>query len=68
LTLEEALRTGAIVRGMDVSEEDVKEGEAIAGALRSRVLAKGDEKLIKFIQQLPEESWGKLKQILKDVE
>jgi hypothetical protein len=68
LTLEEALRTGAIVRGMDVTEEDVKEGEAIAGNLRKLVLESGDEKLVKLIQQLPEEAWGRLKQMMNDRE
>lgn len=68
LTLEEALRTGAIVRGMDVSEEDVKEGEAIAGNLRKLILASGEERLVKVIQQLPEEVWGKLKRMMSDQE
>jgi superfamily II DNA or RNA helicase len=66
LTLEEALRTGAIVRGMDVSEEDVQEGEAIAGKVREMVFASGDAKLVKLVQQLPEEVWGKLKKIMKE--
>jgi hypothetical protein len=68
LTLEEALRTGAIVRGMDVSEADVEEGEAIAGSLRKLVMASGDEKLVKVIQQLPEEVWGRLKRMMNDQE
>lgn len=66
LTLEEALRTGAIVRGMDVDEEDVKEGEAIANNLRKLVMASGDEKLVKLVQQFPEEVWGKLKRMMND--
>lgn len=66
VTLDEALRTGAIVRGMDIDEIDVQEGERIKDQVRKRVLASGDEKLISLIRQLPEESWGKLKNILDD--
>lgn len=66
LTLDEALRAGAIVRGMDVQEEEVKEGEAIAGSLRKLVLASGDEKLLKVIRQLPEESWARLKRMMSE--
>jgi superfamily II DNA or RNA helicase len=66
LTLEEALRTGAIVRGIDVDEEDVIEGEEIAEKLRKVVLSSGDAKLVKFIQLLPEESWGRLKRMMNE--
>ena len=66
ITLKEALREGAIVRGMDIEESDVREGERIAKDVRKHVYASGDAKLIKMIQQLPEESWGKLKNILDD--
>ena len=41
LTLEEALRTGAIVRGMDIDEEDVVEGEKMAGQVRRAALGSG---------------------------
>ena len=66
LTLDEALRTGAIVRGMDVDEEDVQEGEEMATAVRKMVVASGDAKLVKIIKQLPEESWAKLKRLMND--
>ena len=66
VTLDEALRTGAIVRGMDIDEIDVQEGERIKEQVKQRVLASGDAKLISLIRQLPEESWGKLKTILDD--
>jgi superfamily II DNA or RNA helicase len=68
LTLDEALRAGAIVRGMDVDEDDVREGENISGDVRRVVLESGDEKLVKLLRQLPEESWGKLKKIFTDEE
>jgi superfamily II DNA or RNA helicase len=64
LTLDEALRTGAIVRGMDIDEADVQEGEAMAESVRKLVMASGDEKLVRVIKQLPEESWARLKKLM----
>jgi hypothetical protein len=46
LTLDEALRTGAIVRGMDLTEEEVRVAEEMAGQVRERILASGDEHLV----------------------
>jgi superfamily II DNA or RNA helicase len=64
ITLNEALRLGAIVRGMDIDEEEVRDGEANKAEILSGVLASGDDALIKVIKQLPEESWGRLRKIL----
>ncbi len=64
LTLDEALRTGAIVRGMDLEESEVQEGERIAEVVRGRVLRSGDQRLVKIIQTLPDESWARLRTIL----
>lgn len=64
LTLDEALRTGAIVRGMDIDEVDVKEGEAMADAVRTVVLQSGDARLVRVLSALPEESWARLRDIL----
>jgi superfamily II DNA or RNA helicase len=64
LTLEEALRAGAIVRGMDIDEHEVQDAEKIASVVRSRILASGDHRLIDIIQRLPEESYGRLQAIL----
>ena len=64
LTLDEALRTGAIVRGMDIDEEEVREGEKIAEVVRGRILRSGDQRLVKIIQTLPDESWARLRTIL----
>lgn len=66
LTLDEALRTGAIVRGMDVDEDEVQEGEQMASTMRKVIIASGDEKLVKVIRQLPEESWARLKRMMTD--
>ncbi|WP_141400402.1 DEAD/DEAH box helicase family protein [Magnetospirillum sp. 15-1] len=68
LSLDEALRTGAIVRGMDIEEEDVQAGEAMAESVRKVVMASGDQKLINVISQLPEESWARLRKYLSESE
>ncbi|HZG45488.1 MAG TPA: DEAD/DEAH box helicase family protein [Allosphingosinicella sp.] len=64
LTLDEALRAGAIVRGMDIEEEDVREGEAMAEDFRRDAISSGDAKLVDMIRKLPEETWGRLKKIM----
>jgi len=66
LTLDEALRTGAIVRGMDLDETQVAEGERIAPAVRHKLLSSGDETLIRIVKVLPEESWARLQAILAE--
>ena len=65
LTLDEALRTGAIVRGMDLTEEEVRLGENMAGPFREKILASGDEQLVRILRVLPEESFARLKGILE---
>ena len=64
LTLEDALRTGVIVRGMDLDEEEAREGEAMADDVREKILQSGDEKLLRILRVLPEESWARLRNIL----
>jgi superfamily II DNA or RNA helicase len=64
LTLDEALRTGAIVRGMDIDEDEVREAEEMAPEVRDRVLRSGDDKLVKILRVLPDESWVRLREIL----
>jgi len=66
LTLDEALRTGAIVRGMEIDEEEVQAGEQIAPKVRDMVLKSGDTALLRVTQLLPEESWHRLRTILED--
>ncbi len=64
LTLDEALRAGAIVRGMDIDEQDVQVAEEMASNVRALILKSGDERLVKILRTLPDESWGRLKNIL----
>jgi len=64
LTLDQALRAGAIVRGMDIEETEVQEAEAMAVQVRGMVLRSGDARLVKVLSTLPEESWARLRNIL----
>ena len=68
LSLDEALRTGAIVRGMDIEEPDVKEGERIAQPVREKILRSGDNTLVRIIRTIPEESFAHLKDILSSTD
>lgn len=56
LSLDEALRTGAIARGMELDEAEVVAGEAMAGPMRDRILKSGDTTLIRVYRMLPDES------------
>jgi superfamily II DNA or RNA helicase len=66
LSLDEALRTGAIVRGMEIEEDAVQASERIAPRVREMVLNSGDAALVRVTQLLPEESWFRLRTILED--
>lgn len=66
LTLEEALRTGVIARGMDIGEDEVREGELLAADVRAKILRSGDENLLRLLKTFPEETFGRLKAILKE--
>jgi hypothetical protein len=66
VTLDEALRAGAIVRGADLDENEVADAELMAELVRGRILRSGDAKLVGLIQSLPEESWSRLKGILNE--
>jgi superfamily II DNA or RNA helicase len=65
LTLDEALRAGAIVRGMDIQEDEVQRGEEMASPVREQILRSGDEQLLRILRILPEESFARLKGILE---
>jgi superfamily II DNA or RNA helicase len=66
LTLEEALRTGVITRGMDIGETETREGEVLAADVRAKILKSGDENLLRLLKTFPEETFGRLKAILKE--
>jgi hypothetical protein len=68
LTLDDALRQGAIVRGIELDEAEVLAGETIAPRVRQRMLSSGDETLVKIVRSLPEESWARLREIFSEAE
>ena len=49
---------------MDINETDVKEGERIATTVREKIIQSGDQVLIQFIKKFPDESYGRLLEIL----
>jgi hypothetical protein len=49
---------------MDIEESEVQEAEAMASEVRQKILRSGDEKLLRILRVLPEESWARLKNIL----
>lgn len=65
LTLEDALRDGAIIRGMDFDEEEVQLSEKMMPSVRREILKSGDENLIRVLKVLPEESISRLHLFLK---
>lgn len=60
IALKDALRVGAIIRGMDLEEEDVVESEEMAEDFREFVLASGDDFLIKIMRDVPIEAISKI--------
>ena len=62
VSLRDALRIGAIVRGMDIDEADVQESEEMAGDFREFVLKSGDENLLRLMRDLPPEALTKITQ------
>lgn len=68
VTLNEALRMGAIIRGMDLDEDEVRDGEENKEEILRAVLKSGDDAIIRVVKQLPEESWGRLRRILNTKE
>ncbi len=67
LTLEEALRVGAIVRGMELDEGEVQGSEEMAPELQRLILKSGDQHLIRFLKTVPEESYSRLGRMLDEV-
>ena len=63
ISLKDALRVGAIVRGMDLDEHEVKHSENISSSLRADILSSGDAVLISILSKLPEEATSRLVKI-----
>ena len=60
LSLDEALREGVIVRGIDVNEKEVQESEALEKAIHEEVLREGDGTLIEILRVIPPESLSRI--------
>ena len=60
IALRDALRVGAIIRGMDLEEDDVADSEEMAEEFREFVLASGDDFLIKIMKDVPLEAISKI--------
>ena len=67
ISLDNALRHGVIVRGMDIDEKEVAISEDNAEDFRDAILMSGDEVLIKMLRLLPEESHSRLSKITDQV-
>ena len=63
ISLKEALRVGAIIRGMDLSEDEVRRGELIGPDVKRELLNSGEDILIEFARTMPEEIFGKIEEI-----
>ena len=66
IKLEDALRMGAIVRGMELSEDEVRESEQIAEQVRADIFSTGDEVLIRMTRKVPDECLARFRKILNN--
>ena len=67
LTLKEAMRSGAIVRGLDLDEETVREGEELAPEIKNLILNSGDAKVIEMLGKIPEEMMPRVAAVLAPI-
>lgn len=65
VTLNDARRSGAIIRGVVHDEEDVRIGEQRGPQIQSDILASRHPELIKMAKGMPAEAWGLLLKILE---
>lgn len=66
LTLDEALRTGVFARGIELTEDEVRDAEDIASEARELILRSGEEKLVRLTRQIPDELWGRMAEIIAE--
>lgn len=66
ITLRDALRDGAIIRGMYVTEDSVKLGEDMADELRRRIKGSGYEALMQVLYKLPPEAFNELAMLINE--
>jgi hypothetical protein len=51
---------------MDIDETEASEGKDLAADVRAKILKSGDENLLRLLKTFPPETFGRLKQILKE--
>jgi len=66
ISLESALRVGGISRGMDFTEEELRESEKIYDDVRTKMLQSGDEILIKAVKDWPPATISRIKKIINN--
>ena len=64
--LDEALRLGAIIRGEDIDESDVREAEKIYPEIRKNALEANSAAFLKILQQVPEEMMTRFIKIVEE--
>ncbi len=64
ITLKDALRDGAIIRGMYVDEDTVQLGEEMQEEFREVIKSSGNKSLLDLISRLPPEAYGQLVEII----
>jgi len=67
MSLTEALRDGAIVRGMQLTEDEVRLGEDNYETIQEEGFKSGDALLITMLKQLPKEAYGRLWKIMSNI-
>ncbi|MGC6496315.1 MAG: DEAD/DEAH box helicase [Candidatus Puniceispirillaceae bacterium] len=67
MTLNEAMRVGAIIRGMELTEEQVTESEILYPDIKEIILQSGDEVLISMLKEFPKESISRIVEIAEQV-
>ena len=67
ITLTEAARDGVIARGIAVDEEEVREAEAQAPAIRARLAQVEDETLARIVSTIPIECYPALARLFAGI-
>jgi superfamily II DNA or RNA helicase len=68
VTLDEAIRSGVIARGMDIDIDELLEADRMASSVKKMILSSGDDALVKFFKLMPEEVYGHLSSIIKEAQ
>ena len=67
IVLKEAIRIGAIIRGMELSEEEIRESEMIYPDFEEIILQSGDEAIINILKEFPKEALSRMLDIADQI-